>query len=389
MKLLLVIPYFFPKIGGLENYALQISRGLQEKYKWTVVIITTNHEKNVYKEDTVFGMKVYRLPRLIKLSNTPINPFWYFSIDDIVSKEKPDIINGHTPVPFISDIAERVAYKHKIPFVLTYQNDLVKNSWLLSVLIKVYYMCMGSQTLFQAKKIIASSEYYVKNSSYLKQYAVKIDIIPPGVSLPHFSLANLDSKILHDTLALYRDKKNILFIGQLDKTHMHKGLSYLFSSLALVLKKVTNAHVTVIGKGDNISGYTNEVEKLNLQKYVSFLGFVSDEKLPYYLQACDVVVLPSYNDSEGFGMVLIEAGASKKPVIASNIGGIPSVVKNRETGFLVEPKNVQELSSAILKILTNPTLSKEMGLNNYHLVKDNFSWDMQIKKTYDVFSTII
>src|SRR3989338_4119208 len=117
-KLLMVTPYFYPKIGGLENYAFNISKGLKEKYNWEIVVITSNHENTGYQEETINGIKIYRLPRWFKVSNTPINPMWYWQIKDIIKKENPNVINAHSPVPFIADMAAKAAKSLGIPFVL-------------------------------------------------------------------------------------------------------------------------------------------------------------------------------------------------------------------------------------------------------------------------------
>ena len=120
MKLLVVAPYFFPKIGGMENYSYNISKGLKEKYEWDVTIITSNHIEKKYKEERIDGMNIYRLPYWFKISNTTINPMWLFSIHKILIEEHPDIINAHSPVPFISDITSLIA--GKIPLVTTYHS---------------------------------------------------------------------------------------------------------------------------------------------------------------------------------------------------------------------------------------------------------------------------
>ena len=120
MKIMIVAPYFYPKIGGMENYAYNIGKGLKEKYGWEVVVVTSNHEERKYKEEQMDGMKIYRLPFWFKISNTPINPMWLFSIHKIQKEEHPDIINAHSPVPFISDITSLIA--GKIPLVTTYHS---------------------------------------------------------------------------------------------------------------------------------------------------------------------------------------------------------------------------------------------------------------------------
>src|SRR3989344_6531410 len=175
-KIMVVTPYFYPKIGGLENYAFNISKGLQ-KYGWEVVVITSNHESNTYKEEVIEGMKIYRLPRQFKLSNTPISFKWKNQIKDIIKKEKPSVINTHSPVPFIADIVSRVANKLNIPFILTYHNDLVKDNAFLNLIAKAYYWILGNKTLDLSDKIIATSKYYADISPYLKKRKNKIEIV--------------------------------------------------------------------------------------------------------------------------------------------------------------------------------------------------------------------
>src|SRR5438876_7941039 len=102
MKLLVVTPYFYPKIGGLENYAYNFCIGIKNKYKWDIVIVTSNHIEKKDKVEKINGLKIYRLSTLFKISNTPVNPFWFWNIKNIIQKEKPNVINVHTPVPFIA-----------------------------------------------------------------------------------------------------------------------------------------------------------------------------------------------------------------------------------------------------------------------------------------------
>src|ERR1700738_1213150 len=104
VKLLIVAPYFPPHPGGLEAYAFNIAQGLMQTYDYEVVVVTSNpHGKEQIIEDYC-GIKVYRLPILLRIANTPINPFWYVTLKSIIRAEKPDIINSHQPVPFIGDL---------------------------------------------------------------------------------------------------------------------------------------------------------------------------------------------------------------------------------------------------------------------------------------------
>src|SRR5260370_34553620 len=176
VKLLLVAPYFPPCSGGLENYAFNIAQGLMQIYDYEVIVVTSNpNEKKQIIEDYC-GIKVYRLPIMVKIANTPINPLWYFSLKRIIRVEKPDIINSHQPVPFIGDLTAFLA--RKIPFVLTYHAGTMRKTKLLpDILIFLYEMLFLPYTAKKANRIICASNV-VKNT-ILKQYALKSTVIHP------------------------------------------------------------------------------------------------------------------------------------------------------------------------------------------------------------------
>src|SRR5438128_397088 len=117
MKVLFITPHFPPVLGGLENYALNIALGLKQTYDYEVVVITSNPNRKQQIVQDYCGIKVYRLPIMLQILNTPINPFWYGTLKSIIRAEKPDIINSHQPVPFIGDLAAFLT--GNIPFVLT------------------------------------------------------------------------------------------------------------------------------------------------------------------------------------------------------------------------------------------------------------------------------
>jgi len=369
MKEMVVAPYFYPKIGGLENYAYNISKGLKDKYGWEIVVITSNHEeKKDRKEEIIDGIKIYRLPFWFKISNTPINPIWYFQIKNIIKKEKPDVINAHTPVPFISDVTARVC--GDIPFILTYHTGamMLKGKLLEDLLIRFYESFILKATLKKAKKIICSSDFV--RLGFLKDYANKTITITPGVDLNRFKhkISNFKNKIL--------------FVGNLKKVEKYKGLEYLLSAVNIIKKNIKDVKLTVVGEGDYMIYYKRLCKNLGIKRNVEFKGSIIGRKLVEYYQKSNVLVLPSL--SESFGMVLLEAMACKKPVIGSNVGGIPYVIDNDQNGLLVPPKDPQALADAIIKILTNPQLAKKMGEEGYEKVMKNFTWEKQINTTKEL-----
>jgi glycosyltransferase involved in cell wall biosynthesis len=373
MKIMVVAPYFYPKIGGMENYAYNISKGLKEKYGWEVVVVTSNHVEKKYIEENIDGMKIYRLAQWFKISNTPVNPLWYFQIKKVIQKEKPDVINAHTPVPFISDISALTC--GKIPFILTYHTGsmILKGELLADLLIRLYESTVLKFTLKRAEKILCSSDYV--RFGFLKEYSNKTVTITPSVDINKFKPKKIIST------------NNILFVGSLRKSDKYKGLAYLLSAINIIKINNKDIRLTVVGGGDDIPYYKDLCKKLNIKKNVEFKGGLYGDDLVEEYQKTNVFVLPSYFDS--CPLVLLEAMACKKPIIGTDTCGIPYIIDDEKNGLLVPPKNPEALSNAVIRTLKNQKLANKMGENGYKKVKENFTWEKQIKKTNDLLTDLI
>ena len=131
------------------------------------------------------------------------------------------------------------------------------------------------------------------------------------------------------------------------------------------------------------------VLRLRLEGSVDFKGKISDRELILLYKNCDVFVLPSitdkWGDTEGLGVVLLEAMGFGKPVIASRIGGITDIVKHEYTGLRVEQKNIRELSQAVIRVLQNDKFARGLAENGYEYFKTNFNWNSTIKKTQSLY----
>ena len=362
MKILFVTPYFLPHIGGVENYVYNIAKGLKKQFKYEIAIVTSNYENKTYKEETLEGMKVYRLPRQFKISNTPISFKWKKQIKKIIEKEKPDVINAHSPVPFISDVTARIAHKLKIPFVLTYHAGSMKKgkSLIKNMIINFYESVILKKTLKYSDRIVCSSDFVRLN--FLRNFSAKTITINPGVDIKKFKPKK------------NKFKNRILFIGNFTEEYKWKGLDYLIKAI----KISKDLKLIVVGEGPH--------QKI---KNIEFRGIKKGKELIKEIQNCNILVLPSISEAESFGMVLIEAMACKKPVIGSNIGGIPYVIDNNKNGLLVPPKDPKALAEAIIKLLKNPKLAKQMGEKGYKKVKENFTWDMKSKETINIINSLL
>ncbi len=207
----------------------------------------------------------------------------------------------------------------------------------------------------------------------------KLDIIPFGVDTSFYKPVNVVKN---------KEIFQILSVGYLIE---RKGFTYLISSIKEVLKEHGNIKLNIVGSGPEEQKIKNHITNLNLEEHVEIISNISDEELLKMYNSSDLFVLPSIVDSqgntEGLGVVLIEAMACKLPVIGSNIGGIPDIVEDGVTGLLVPQKNVSELSKSINKIIENPDISERIAEKGYKMVKSNFSWERIAKDYIDVYKS--
>ncbi len=177
----------------------------------------------------------------------------------------------------------------------------------------------------------------------------------------------------------------LLFVGRLDE---RKGVRYLLEALPLILAKQP-VRLRIVGKGILEEELKAQCHDLGLESVIDFLGFVTKEELAQEYASCDVFVLPSIVDSkgdtEGLGIVMIEALAHGKPVVATAVGGIPDVIIPDQTGLLVPERNPYALAKAILELLANPERAAELGRNGLSDVQSRFSWERIILLWQKVF----
>lgn len=361
VKLLLVTPYFPPNLGGLETYVFNIAQGLMQTYNYEVVVVTSDPKGKKQIIEDYCGIKVYRFPIMLRISNTPINPLWYGTLKSIIRTEKPDIINSHQPVPFIGDLAAFLT--GNIPFVLTYHSGTMqKNKFLSDSITFLYEKLILPHTASKATKIICASNF-VRNT-LLKKYAFKSTVIHPGVDISLFKPDPTTEK-----------KENlILFICSSKNMHKLKGLYYLLEAL----KSLPEVTLRIIGEKHDFTD----------KRFVS-IGIKRGKDLVEEMQKATVLALPSIRHMEGFPMVLIEAMACQTPVIGTDQGGIPEVISDGIDGFIVPPKDSNALALAISKIVADKELATRMGHFGEAKVREKCTWDTRVDLTKEVFASCL
>ena len=172
-----------------------------------------------------------------------------------------------------------------------------------------------------------------------------------------------------------------------------KGVEYLLQAIK-ILKEKTKIKLTIVGEGNLKEALIKKKNELKLpNKDVQFTGKIPREGLIEYYKNCDIFILPaivdSKGDTEGLGVVLLEAMSFKKPVIASRVGGIVDIVKDRKTGMLVKEKSADELASAIEFLIKNPKKREAIAKNGYLFQKQNFNWENIIYSLLSEYKKLI
>jgi glycosyltransferase involved in cell wall biosynthesis len=244
------------------------------------------------------------------------------------------------------------------------------------------------ETFFALRK---GNDHIITVSNYLKKelcsvYKVspkKITVIYNGIDLTRFTPENV--KYAHQILERYNiELPVILFLGRLAP---YKGVQFLLKAVPLILKEIPNAKFLIAGGARFDILNLKQLVKKEHRSSVIFTGFVPDEDVPLMYAACDVFCFPSL--WEGFGIPPAEAMATERPVVAFNNCAVPEVVKQNKCGFVVPPKNHNELAKAVITLLQDEKLRKKFGHAGRKRVERLFTWELAAKRTLNVYKKVL
>ncbi|UCH90124.1 MAG: glycosyltransferase family 4 protein, partial [Thermoplasmata archaeon] len=373
MKIIQVCPYFYPHIGGVESHVLSLSKALVGK-DHKVAVYTSKYENNLKDHEVIDNIEIHRIKTAMNLFTTPIFP----KVKKILKKEEADVIHAHTPPPFAEYYVSRACKRTKIPFVVTYHCDPEIPNILSTPITGIYRRTFGYYALIHTDKIIVHTETYGATSRAIWKFDPVI--IPSAIDINRFRPDN-DGSVVRKKHGL-EGKKVVLYVGRFK---YHKGLEYLVEA-ATKLDKDT--YFILVGSGDYYSTLKKLIIKNDLQDRFIFPGHVSADLLTKYYAAADVFALPSVLRLEAFGLVIVEAMATGKPVVISDIPGVREVIEDNVHGYLVEPANSSDLAEKLEILLKDPKLCKKIGRAGRKKVEESFNWDKVVKNILDVYESI-
>ena len=386
MKVLILTHYFQPHIGGIEVVAYNQAKEVVKRGHQVTIITSKIGEEA--EEEIVDGIKVIRVKALNfpeKYFGVPY-PIFYPKLLLRLKEEikDSDVINTHGIVwmhSFFSAIITRIFQK---PMVLNQHNTYInyKNP-ILRLIEKIADNTIGRYTLNSANHIIAVSGETKKYVLSIAKKLNNISILYNGVNFKRFKPIR-NKKIVRKKFKINLEGFICLTIRRIT---FKNGID-TFLQFAKVFNEKRKDILFVLGGTGPDTDMVKKYIRENHLSNIKLLGFVSNEELPDYYALSDIFILPS-KTGEGFPMVVIEAFASGLPVIGTNTGGQIEVIRDDQTGFIVEPNEPKQISKKIEYLSENKKLLKEMSKRCRKLIEKEFSWKKNVDKKLSVYQEVI
>lgn len=368
-KKIAVIGLSYPFRGGISHYSTLLVRELRKKYDVKFITLYRQYPSILFPGKTQYDYS----KKQINEQNTPlidsINPSTWIKTAIFLFKENVDIVIIQWWHPFFAfsfgTIANLLSLISNIKICFLCHNVIPhENTFIDRILIKYAF--------FKTNYFIVHSEEDKKNLLSFKPKAiVKRNVHPTYSEFSNFSIYK--KKNARELLGLNHVKNVVLFFGLI---RQYKGLKHLIYAMEEVVKHI-DCILLIVGEFyEPKDDYLSIIDQLGLNKHIIIIDkYVKNEDVPLYFGASDVVVLP-YISATQSGIVQIAYGLNK-PVITTNVGGLPEAVQDGKTGFLVKPESPKSLSQAIVRFYQENYEEIMSKAINKHT--NNFNWDKEIR----------
>jgi rhamnosyl/mannosyltransferase len=342
MKVLNLVKYYYPSVGGMETYVRQLCRGMRE-HEIASTILAFNHITCIKtKWEMIDGISVRRVACHLKIFSQPVSFTFGTEMRRLI--EESDIVHLHSPFP-----NAEMLYKYiSKPLIITWCVDPINTRW--KSMFPVFRPFL-IRVLEMARKIVLIAPNLLEHSPTLWPYKHKCEVIPLA-----YSSVN-GTETVSTVRKLDRTRHTALFVGKLRK---YKGVEYLIRAI----QRMPEIQLRIVGDGEELRSLRKLTGKLRIDSRVTFLGNITSEQLCDEYKNADIFVLPSIDASEAFGIVQVEAMSHGLPVINTDLpSGVPYVSLNEVTGVTVPPADPMSLAFAIRKLCDDADFYKKCSSN--------------------------
>ena len=350
MKILFALTYYRPHTSGLTIYVERLARALAARGH-AVTVLTSHYDAALPRQELIDGVRVIRAPVALRVSKGVIMP-GFGNIARALLREH-DVASIHLPQLDAAGLAFSARYVTGTPAVLTYHCDLQLPPGPFNRVVDRVVYAANYAAAALAHRIVAYTDDYASHSPLLRHFRSKWAIIPPPVVLP--PAAPGTSEAFSRRWELPHRRPVIGFVARLAA---EKGVEIMVEALRHILQKYPDARVLFAGPYQNVLGEEAYAQRLaplfeQLGDHWVWAGELNQHELSALYPLCDVVVLPSLNSTESFGLVQVEAMLHGTPVVASDLPGVRVPVRLTGMGEIAPVGSSAGLAQALIKVLNS------------------------------------
>ncbi|TAK26083.1 MAG: glycosyltransferase family 1 protein [Chloroflexota bacterium] len=370
-----VVATFPPYWGGTGNVAYYNARSLAARGLDVTVITAAAPVGYVDGED----FPVHRLPTRARLGNAPLLPGLIAAVRDY------DLIHLHWPFIFGAELVWLGCKMAGIPYVVTYHHDLRADiRWQFGP----YQAAIGPLVLRGARRVLpVSLDHFAASPMRRHVPSARLGEIPNGVDTRFFR-PDIHGAAIRQRHGIPSDAFVIGYLGAMDRAHSFKGVPDLIDATAQVIER--RAWFLAVGEGDLRASYEARAADRGLAPRSTWTGKAPADELAQHIAAMDCLVLPSRgHGAESFGIVLIEAMAAGKPVIATTLPGVRRVVEDDVDGFLVPPGDVAALADRLSWLGGDGDRRRAMGMAGRAKVERLYDWPRLAERLETEYAAVL
>jgi len=370
MRIALVSPYDFAYPGGVVNHISCLEQHFTRMGHEVKIIAPASKAIHTLGDHFIPIGTPRPVPSSGSIARITLSPWLSRRVTEVLERENFDITHLHEPlVPMLCTTVLRLT---KTPAVGTFHASGADPWYLFTVagkyLLNRWFRKLDGRIAVSLPAMRCVSRYF----------PCDYKIIPNGVDCQRFRPDVTPIDEFDD------DKRNILFVGRLEK---RKGVDYLIRAFQKIKRELPKTRLIVVGPGTRLRHkYEKRIRQSKLEG-VFFAGYADFGDLPHYFKTADIVCSPA-TGRESFGIVLLEAMAAGRPIVASNIEGYASVLTNGAEGLLVPPRDSEKLAEALITLLTDERMREEMGARG-RATASQYDWERISQRVMDFYLNVL
>jgi glycosyltransferase involved in cell wall biosynthesis len=349
MRVLIVLTYYRPHTSGLTIYAERLAKGLARRGH-EVTILTSHYSRNLARRETLDGVQIVRAPVLFRISKGVIMPTFGFLAWKLAAQA--DVISLHLPQFDAAGVALRGRLMKK-PTVLTYHCDLRLPPGAFNHFVNRTVDAMNNLAGKFAHKVIAYTQDFANHSPFLTKFGDRLHVISPPVELPPMTPSGVAA-----FAKMHNPQRAHPVIGMAARLASEKGVEVLLNAFPRILERYPHARILFAGQYKNVLAEETYARRLQPMIYRyedldqwKFLDVLDPVQMAAFYPNLDLLVVPSLNSTESFGLVQVEAMLCGVPCVASDLPGVRQPIQQTGMGEIAPIGDAEGLAQAMLQVL--------------------------------------